>query len=153
MKTARRIRQAAVAGIFYPGAAAELGRNVDELLAGSPHTPLNVPVPKALVVPHAGSVYSGPIAASACARIVPRRGPSRAWRSSGRRIARVQRAPPSGCGRARDPAGCLARGTLQFNVIVCEPAADCLDAKVSLSKRLGSSVLNPHRSRLHVVRG
>jgi AmmeMemoRadiSam system protein B len=74
MKTARRIRPAAVAGMFYPGAAAELGRTVDALLAGARRAAPPAPVPKALIVPHAGYVYSGPIAASAYARIVPARG-------------------------------------------------------------------------------
>jgi hypothetical protein len=46
-----------------------------------------------------------------------------------------------------------ARGTLQFNVIVFGPAANCLAAKVYLSTRCGSSVLDSHRSRLQVVRG
>ena len=47
------------------------------------------------------------------------------------------------------------RGTLdslQFNVIKFEPAADPLDSKVYLSKRLGPSVLDAHRSRRVVTR-
>lgn len=47
------------------------------------------------------------------------------------------------------------RGTLdslQFNVIKLEPAADPLESKVYLSKRLGPSVLDAHRSRRHVTR-
>jgi len=47
------------------------------------------------------------------------------------------------------------RGTLdslQFNVIKLEPAADPLDSKVYLSKRLGPFVLDAHRSRRNVVR-
>jgi hypothetical protein len=47
------------------------------------------------------------------------------------------------------------RGTLdslQFNVIKLEPAADPLDSKVYLSKRLGPYVLDAHRSRRHVTR-
>ena len=44
------------------------------------------------------------------------------------------------------------RGTLdslQFNVIKLEPAADPLDSKVYMSKRLGPGVLDAHRSRRH----
>ena len=41
---------------------------------------------------------------------------------------------------------------LQFNVIKLEPAADPLDSKVYLSKRLGPFVLGTHRSRRQVVR-
>jgi hypothetical protein len=48
------------------------------------------------------------------------------------------------------------RGTLdslQFNVIKLEPADDPLDSKVYLSKRLGPSVLDAHRSRRVVTKG
>lgn len=58
-------RPAAVAGSFYPGSKTELAGAVGRLLAAVPATP--GPTPKALVVPHAGYVYSGPIAASAYA--------------------------------------------------------------------------------------
>jgi hypothetical protein len=47
------------------------------------------------------------------------------------------------------------RGTLdslQFNVIKLEPATDVLESKVYLSKRLGSFVLDAHRSRRQVTR-
>jgi hypothetical protein len=47
------------------------------------------------------------------------------------------------------------RGTLdslQFDVIKLESAASCLDSKVYLSKRLGPSVLDAHRSRRSVTR-
>lgn len=63
-------RPAAVAGMFYPAHAAELRREVDELLAGAAEKRRNA-VPKALIAPHAGYVYSGPIAASAYTQIAP----------------------------------------------------------------------------------
>jgi hypothetical protein len=47
------------------------------------------------------------------------------------------------------------RGTLdslQFNVVKLEPAADQLDSKVYLSKRLGPFVLDAHRSKRQVTR-
>lgn len=47
------------------------------------------------------------------------------------------------------------RGTLdslEFNVVKFEPAADPLESKVYLSKRLGPFVLDAHRSRRQVVR-
>jgi hypothetical protein len=47
------------------------------------------------------------------------------------------------------------RGTLdslQFNVVKLEPAADSLESKVYLSKRLGPFVLDAHRSRRQVTR-
>lgn len=55
--------------MFYPGSSDELGATVDQLLAAV--TPPTGPCPKALIVPHAGYVYSGPIAASAFARVLP----------------------------------------------------------------------------------
>ena len=65
-------RPAAVAGRFYPADPAELAAVVDAALHEvEPRAP-ELP-PKALIVPHAGYLYSGPIAASAYARLVPHR--------------------------------------------------------------------------------
>jgi AmmeMemoRadiSam system protein B len=63
-------REPAVAGLFYPADRSELHRTVGELLAAA--TPSLEP-PKALVVPHAGYVYSGPVAASGYALLAPLR--------------------------------------------------------------------------------
>ena len=61
-------RPAAVAGVFYPASADVLVRDVQLMLdeAGADIEP--VFCPKALIVPHAGYVYSGPVAAAAYAR-------------------------------------------------------------------------------------
>ena len=61
------VRHAAVAGLFYPADGRELRRMVERLLAEAPQ-PDGLP-PKALVAPHAGYVYSGPVAATAYARL------------------------------------------------------------------------------------
>lgn len=76
MQSHERIRPAAVAGMFYPGDAKTLAGTVDALLeeAASAAGEAPGPVPKALIVPHAGYVYSGPIAATAYARLVALRG-------------------------------------------------------------------------------
>ena len=66
-------RAPAVAGFFYPEDSAELESAVAGYLAAVPAPPSNAPVPKALIVPHAGYVYSGPIAASGYARIAGQR--------------------------------------------------------------------------------
>ena len=69
-------RPAAVAGQFYPGDAAGLRATVQGLLQQAPApapAPAAAPV-KALIVPHAGYVYSGPIAATAYARLAAQRG-------------------------------------------------------------------------------
>ena len=56
-------RAAAVAGLFYPGSAHDLQPAVEDCLQMA--TTTRVRSPKALIAPHAGYVYSGPIAASA----------------------------------------------------------------------------------------
>lgn len=62
------VRPPAVAGSFYPERPEVLAREVDRLLAGAPGTKSVAP-PKALIVPHAGYIYSGPIAATAYAQL------------------------------------------------------------------------------------
>jgi MEMO1 family protein len=66
------IRPPAVAGLFYPADAADLTRTVSDMLARVP-APTGA-VPKAVIAPHAGYVYSGPIAAHAYALLAPARG-------------------------------------------------------------------------------
>ena len=65
-------RPPAVAGTFYPESRKQLERELRDLLSQAP-TPSDPP-PKALIAPHAGYVYSGPVAASAYARLAPARG-------------------------------------------------------------------------------
>ena len=71
----RDVRPAAVAGLFYPGSPSELAATVRGCLSEALR-PAGAPagVPKALIVPHAGYVYSGPIAAGAYARLAALRG-------------------------------------------------------------------------------
>jgi MEMO1 family protein len=67
------VRPPAVAGLFYPGDADELRNMAQDYLRRAPSTELPAP-PKALIVPHAGYVYSGIIAAAAYALLTaPRR--------------------------------------------------------------------------------
>jgi AmmeMemoRadiSam system protein B len=61
------IRQAAVSGLFYPDDAETLRQTLSEYLAQAPAA--GGEPPKAIIVPHAGYVYSGPVAASAFARL------------------------------------------------------------------------------------
>jgi hypothetical protein len=65
------VRPAAVAGQFYPRDPEELGNLVKMLLANAAAG--TAPAPKALIVPHAGYMFSGPIAASAYALLAPAR--------------------------------------------------------------------------------
>ena len=62
------IRPAAVAGKFYPADRAQLAREVHAMVAAAEECVLH---PKALIAPHAGYIYSGPVAASAYALLVP----------------------------------------------------------------------------------
>ena len=65
------VRRAAVAGTFYPSQSDELGRTIGNLLMDCRHE-VKLPLPpKALIVPHAGYVYSGAVAASAYALLRP----------------------------------------------------------------------------------
>ena len=68
------IRPAAVAGAFYPAHADALRRQLVECfdMAKQSVVPADFR-PKALIVPHAGYIYSGPIAASAYALLEPLR--------------------------------------------------------------------------------
>ena len=61
-------REPAVAGSFYPNDPVLLQRQIDDLLDRE-ITP--GPAPKALIVPHAGYIYSGPVAASAYLQLLP----------------------------------------------------------------------------------
>ena len=66
------VRPPAVAGLFYPADAAQLRDAVAQYLnAPAPDNPRESP--KALIVPHAGYVYSGSVAAAAYAAIASRR--------------------------------------------------------------------------------
>lgn len=122
------VRAAAVAGTFYPGSSVELGATVDRLLAdATARMPADVRCPKALIVPHAGYVYSGPIAATAFARVAP----------FGDRIERVVLIGPAhrvfvsglvspGATRLRTPLGELAVDTdalAELPDVVANPSA------------------------------
>jgi len=69
-RAAPRVRLPAVAGSFYPEDPGELTAAVDEAIG---EAPAGEPAPKALIVPHAGYEYSGPIAGAGYARLVPLR--------------------------------------------------------------------------------
>jgi AmmeMemoRadiSam system protein B len=67
----RRVRPAACAGRFYPAEAGTLRRLVRDFLKSARR--FEGPPPKAIIAPHAGYVYSGPIAGSAYATLGPER--------------------------------------------------------------------------------
>ena len=57
-----KVREAGVAGSFYPADPAALTAMMDGMLAGAAQPPVNDPI-LAVVAPHAGYQYSGPVAA------------------------------------------------------------------------------------------
>jgi AmmeMemoRadiSam system protein B len=63
------VRRPVAAGTFYPSDPDELARTLDRLL-GSAAT-RSEGRPRGLIVPHAGYVYSGPVAATAFASLLP----------------------------------------------------------------------------------
>lgn len=80
----RSVRRATVAGAFYPSNAARLAEEVDGLLSKARLHP-GATLLKAAIVPHAGYVYSGAIAAAAYALV----------RAANGRIRRVVMLGPS----------------------------------------------------------
>jgi len=66
------IRQPAVAGQFYPANPRALRREVEDFIAAA--IPAADIVPKAIIAPHAGYRYSGPVAGSAYACLARGRG-------------------------------------------------------------------------------
>ncbi len=66
-------RRPAVAGAFYPSDCDELRRSIEKAFADAAPPPPHATPPKALIVPHAGYIYSGAVAASAFRRIVSAR--------------------------------------------------------------------------------
>lgn len=68
------VRAPAVAGMFYPGERDTLAQDVTAMLDEARERALGPGFPKALIVPHAGYIYSGPVAANAYALLKPARG-------------------------------------------------------------------------------
>lgn len=69
-----KIRRPAVAGTFYPGDVATLNAELTEMLDQVGEDAPAPAFPKVVIVPHAGYIYSGPVAASAYDRLRPARG-------------------------------------------------------------------------------
>jgi len=67
----KNVRPPAVAGMFYPDDSRQLSNDVTAMLAAVPAASAAAIRPKALIVPHAGYIYSGPIAARAYALLAP----------------------------------------------------------------------------------
>ena len=116
------VRAPAVAGSFYPASPAELSASVDALLARA--VAPTAARPKALIVPHAGLIYSGAIAAAAFARIAP-------WADQLERIVLIGPAHRMfveglvgpGCTQLRTPLGLVDVDVDALAAIPASPAA------------------------------
>ena len=75
-------RPPAVAGMFYPGNANELRHDVTAYIEACPPRAAVTHAPKALIVPHAGYQYSGPVAGHAYRRL-------RDWSSGIRHVVMI----------------------------------------------------------------
>ena len=73
LHTSTSVRAPAVAGMFYPRAGRELARSLSQLLGEAAHGAPVRDAPKAIIAPHAGYVYSGPVAASVYALLAAAR--------------------------------------------------------------------------------
>jgi AmmeMemoRadiSam system protein B len=65
------VRRPAVAGRFYPSETGALRSMIAEFLDSAPEG--DESAPKAIIAPHAGYIYSGPVAATAYKRLAPDR--------------------------------------------------------------------------------
>ncbi len=125
------VRDPAVAGFFYPADRETLASDIDGYLAAA-GIPVPTSGPKALIVPHAGYVYSGQIAAKAYA----------AWRGDADAIQRVVLVGPA---HRVAFQGIAAPRTDTFKTPLGEVAVDT--AAIEVIKDLPQIVLDdePHR--------
>jgi len=121
------VKPPAVAGFFYPESAQVLRDTVREFMRDA-HSD-NTERPRALIAPHAGYQYSGPIAASAYATLAP-------WADAIRRVvvlAPSHRVPfrgiaTSGADIFRTPLGDIAVDRVAVTRLEQMPAVQMLDA-------------------------
>jgi len=110
------IRPAAVAGLFYPRDSKELARTVRDLLGAAPRPSKPLGAIKALIVPHAGFIYSGSVAARAYALLAPQRAAIHRVVLLGP----VHRVPVRGLALPEEPAFATPLGTVTLDQIASE---------------------------------
>lgn len=151
-----RLRPPAVAGAFYPADPAELQAEVRRLLAGVPEPSAVADLPpKAVIVPHAGYRYSGPVAASVYGRLgalrrvvrtVAMLGPAHYWPAEGLFLSGADSfASPAGTLRVDTEA--VARVTALDGASVCDAAHEpehCLEVQLPfILETLGDVAIVP----------
>jgi AmmeMemoRadiSam system protein B/AmmeMemoRadiSam system protein A len=141
-----RTRPPAVAGLFYPADPAELRRQIERYLSEADG---NGPVPKAVIAPHAGYVYSGPVAASAYARLRRAQGVIQ-------RVVLVgpaHRVPLEGLATTSAPAFETPLGTIPIDQGAVEAALALPQVQVLDSAHASEHSLEVHLPFLQVVLG
>ena len=135
------VRAPAVAGMFYPGESRELARSVAQMLGTAAHDAPERAAPKALIAPHAGYIYSGPVAASAYALLAPARS----------RITRVVLLGPTHRVAVRGLAlpGCSAFATPLGTVEIDAAAVEMLRALPQVKESAQAHALE-HSLEVHV---
>ena len=127
-------RRPAVAGAFYPADPVELREMVDRYLK---EAETDAEVPKAIIVPHAGYIYSGPVAASAYARLKKARnrisrvvliGPSHRVAFAGLAVTRAD--------RFITPLGAIAVDQDAVASLLALPFVDCIEQAHALEHSL-----------------
>jgi hypothetical protein len=144
------VRQPAVAGAFYPGQGQALASTVASLLtAARIQADSKEAAPKALIVPHAGYIYSGPTAALAYAQLA-------ALRSIIRRVVLlgpVHRVPVRGLALPGAAAFATPLGEIEVDQqavaslsrlrqVVVSPAAHALEHSLEVQLPFLQSVLD-----------
>ncbi|HET7669693.1 MAG TPA: AmmeMemoRadiSam system protein B [Burkholderiales bacterium] len=133
------VRNAAVAGLFYPGEAQSLSAELEELLGGVEQNGPRLGFPKALIVPHAGYIYSGPVAARAYDELAPARGVVRRVVLLGP----VHRVPVRGLAVPTDAAFATPLGTVPID-------HDALSRLTGLQQVVPSDAAHLHEHALEV---
>jgi AmmeMemoRadiSam system protein B len=121
------IREPVVAGLFYPAEPGALRDEVRRYLSAAA-TSGEAP-PKAIIAPHAGYVYSGPVAGTAYARLAALRGTVRRVVLLGpcHRVA-FRGIAASSAERFRTPLGDIATDTAALEALARFPQVNLLDA-------------------------
>jgi AmmeMemoRadiSam system protein B len=146
MTSTSRIRRPAVAGLFYPADPVQLRLEIEGYLSEVAPAPAE---PKAIIVPHAGYRYSGPVAATGYAQLASLRG----------RITRVVLLGPTHYVRFRGLAASSADayatplGLVPLDKPALAQALECPAVQVLDAAHLREHSLEVHLPFLQVVLG
>lgn len=141
-------RMPAVAGLFYPDEPQALRRAVEGYLHAAAPVRDTGPI-KAIIAPHAGYIYSGPIAASVYARLQGRRGAIR-------RVVLLgpsHRVPFSGLALPDADAFVTPLGTVPLDTAAMRAIRDLPQVQVRNAAHAAEHSLEVHLPFLQVVLG